>query len=65
MALLKIDMRLVNAKKDFIISASKFKLLFVANISLALLRRQRPNILRNTLFYATQSFENVAFLYCV
>ena len=41
MALLEIDKRLVNAKIDFLISASKFKILFVTNISLALLRRQR------------------------
>ena len=61
MALLEIDKRLVNAKIDFLISASKFKILFVTNISLALLRRQRPNILRYTLLYATRSFENVAF----
>ena len=65
MALLEIDKRLVNAKIDFLISASKFKILFVTNISLALLRRQRPNILRYTLLYATRSYENVAFLYCV
>ena len=65
MALLEIDKQLINAKTDFLISASKFKILFVSNISLALLRRQRPNILRYTLFYATRSFENVVFLYCV
>ena len=61
MALLEIAKRLVNAKIDFLISASKFKILFVTNISLALLRRQRPNILRYPLLYATRSFENVAF----
>ena len=55
MALLEIDKRLVNAKIDFLISASKFKILFVTNFSLALLRRQRPNILRYTLLYATRS----------
>ena len=63
MALLEIDKRLVNAKIDFLISASKFKILFVTNISLALLCRQRPNILRYTLLYATRSFENVAFFF--
>ena len=61
MALLEIDKQLINAKIDFLISASKFKILFVTNISLALLRRQRPNILRYTLLYATRSFENVVF----
>ena len=63
MALLEIDKRLVSAKIDFLISASKFKILFVTNISLAQLRQQRPNILRytGTLLYATRSFENVAF----
>ena len=59
MTLLEIDKRLVNANKDFLISASKIKILFVTNISLALLRRQRPNILGY--IYATRSFENAAF----
>ena len=61
MALLEIDKQLVNANIDFLISASKFKILFVTNISLALLRRERLNILQYTLLYATRSFENVAF----
>ena len=63
MALLEIDKLLVNAKIDFLMSASKFKMLFVTNISLELLRRQRPNILRYTctLLYATRSFEHVPF----
>ena len=46
MALLEIDKRLVNVEINFLIGASKFKILFVTNISLALIRRQRPNILR-------------------
>ena len=53
MALLEIDKRRVNAKIDFLISASKFKIIFVTNISLALLCPQRPNILRYTLLYAS------------
>ena len=61
MALLEIDKQLVNANIDFLISASKFKILFITNISLALLRRERPNILQYTLLYAIRSFENVAF----
>ena len=44
MALLEIDKRLVNVEINFLIGASKFKILFVTNISLALIRRQRPNI---------------------
>ena len=48
MALLEIDKRLVNAKIYILSSASKFEILFDRNISLALLRRQRANILRYT-----------------
>ena len=58
MALLEIDKRLLNAKIDFVISSLIFKILFVTNILLSLLCRQRPNILRYTLLYATQNFEN-------
>ena len=61
MLLLEIDMRLINAKIDFPISTSKYTIFFVTNISMALLRRQRPNILRYKLLYATRSFENEAF----
>ena len=53
MALLEIDKRLVNAKIDVLISVSKFKILFATNISLTLLRRQRPNILGCRLLSAT------------
>ena len=57
-AFLEFDKRVVKAKIDFLISASKLEILF--NISLALLRRLRPN--KYTLLYATRSLENVAFL---
>ena len=46
MVLSKFDKRLLKAKIDFLINASKFEILFIANISLTLLRRQRPNNLR-------------------
>ena len=39
MALLETDKQLVYANINFLTSASKFKISFVANISLALLRR--------------------------
>ena len=60
-AFLEFDKRVVKAKIDFLISASKLEILFNTNISLALLRRLRPNTLRYTLLYATRSLENVAF----
>ena len=58
---LEFDKRVVKAKIDFFISASKLEM-FNTNISLALLRRLRPNTLRYTLLYATRSLENVVFL---
>ena len=61
-AFIEFDKRVVKAKIDFLISASKLEILFNTNISLALLRRLRPNTLRYTLLYATRSLENVAFL---
>ena len=45
-AFLEFDKRVVKAKVDFLISASKLEILFNTNISLALLRRLRPNTLR-------------------
>ena len=63
-AFLEFDKRVVKAKIDFLISASKLEILFNTNISLAPLRRLRPNTLRYTLLYATRSLENVAF-FCV
>ena len=62
MVLSEFDKRVLNAKIDFLINASKFEILFIANISLTLLRRQRPNNLRYTLLYATRILENVVFL---
>ena len=50
-AFLEFDKRVVKAKIDFVISASKLEILFNTNISLALLRRLRPNTLRYTLFH--------------
>ena len=44
MVLSEFDRRVLKAKIDFLINGSKFEILFIANISLALLRRQRPNI---------------------
>ena len=61
-AFLEFVKRVVKAKIDFLISASKLEILFNTNISLALLRCLRPNTLRYTLLYATRSLENVAFL---
>ena len=58
----EIDKRVLIAKIDFLINASKFGILFITNISLALLRRQRPNNLRYTLLYATRILENKVFL---
>ena len=60
-AFLEFVKRVVKAKLDFLISASKLELLFKINISLAMLRVFRPNTLRYTLLYATRSFENVVF----
>ena len=51
MVLSEFDKRVLKAKIDFLINVSKFEILFIANISLALLRRQRPNNLRSTLLY--------------
>ena len=62
MVLSEFDKRVLNAKIDFLINASKFEILFIANISLTLLRRQRPNNLRYTLLHATRILENVVFL---
>ena len=62
MVLSEFDKRVLNEKIDFLINASKFEILFIANISLTLLRRQRPNNLRYTLLYATRILENVVFL---
>ena len=45
-AFLEFDKRVVKAKIDFLISASKLEILFNTNISLALLRRLRPNTFR-------------------
>ena len=47
--------RVVKAKIDFLVSASKLEIVFNTNISLAPLRRLRPNTLRYTLLYATRS----------
>ena len=58
-AFLEIAKRLVKAKIDFLISASKLEILFITNFSL---RRFRPNTLRYALLYASRSLENVAFL---
>ena len=46
--------RVVKAKIDFLVSASKLEI-FNTNISLAPLRRLRPNTLRYTLLYATRN----------
>ena len=51
---LEITKRVVKAKIDFLVSASKLEI-FNTNISLALLRRLRSN----TLLYATRSLEIV------
>ena len=59
---LEIVKCVVMSKIDFLISASKLEKLFNTNISLALLRRLRPNTLRYTLLFETRSLENVAFL---
>ena len=62
-AFLEFDKRVVKAKIDFLISASKLEILFnTIKLFLALLRRLRPNTLRYTLLYATRSFVKVAFL---
>ena len=62
-AFLEFDKRVVKAKIDILISASKLEILFIQHkLFLALLRRLRPNTLRYTLLYATRSFEKVAFL---
>ena len=58
-AFIEIAKRVVKAKIDFLISASKLEILFNTNISLTLLRRLRSNTLRYTLLYTTQSLENV------
>ena len=60
-AFLEIANSVVKAKINFLISASRLEILFNTNISLVLLRRLRPNPLRKTLLYATQSLQNVAF----
>ena len=60
MVLSEFDKRVLKAKIDFLINDSKFEILFITNISLALLRRQRPNNLPYTLLYATRILENVA-----
>ena len=52
--------RVVKWKIDFLVSASKLEVLFNTNISLAPLRRLRPNTLRYTSLHATRSLENVA-----
>ena len=62
MVLSEFDERVLTAKIGFLINASRFEILFITNISLALLRRQRPNNLRYALLYATRILENVAFL---
>ena len=59
-AFLSFVNRVVKAKIDFLISASKLEILLNTNISLALLRLLRPNTCY-TLLYATRSLENVAF----
>ena len=56
-AFLEYVKRVVKAK-----IALKLEILFNTNLSLALLRRLRPNTLRYTLLYATRSLENIAFL---
>ena len=56
-AFLEFVKRIVKAKIDFLISASKLKILFHTNISLALLCRLRSNALRYTLLYATRSLQ--------
>ena len=61
MVLSEFDKRVLKAKIDFLINTSKFELLLITNISLALRRRQRPNNLRYTLLYATRILENVVF----
>ena len=63
-AFLEFDKRVVKAKIDFLISASKLEILLNTIISLALLRLLRPNTLRYTLLYVTRSLENV-FFFCV
>ena len=60
MVLSEFDKRVLEAKIAFLINASKFEILFITNISLALQRRQRPNNLRYTLLNATRILENVA-----
>ena len=62
MVLSEFDKRVLNVKIDFLINASKFEILFITNISLTLLRRQKPYNLRYTLLYATRVLENVVFL---
>ena len=52
-AFLKFDKRVVKAKIEVPISASKLEILFNTNIFL------RANTLRYTLLYATRSLENV------
>ena len=63
-AFLEIAQHVVKAKIDFLISVSKLEMLFNTNISLALLRRLRPNTSRYTLLHATRSLDKVVFL-CV
>ena len=61
-AFLQIAQHVVKAKIDFLISVSKLEMLFNTNISLALLRRLRPNTSRYILLYATRSLDKVFFL---
>ena len=42
MVLSEFDKRVLKAKIDFLINASKFEILFIANISLTLLRDKDP-----------------------
>ena len=56
-AFLDFVKRVVKAKIDFLRSASKVEILFNTNISLALLRRLRPNTLQYTLLYAARSLD--------
>ena len=62
-AFLEFVKRVVKAKIGFHISSSKLEMLLNTNILLVLLRGLRHNTLRNTILYATRSFENVALKY--
>ena len=53
----KFDKRVLKAKIDLLINVSKVAILFIANIPLGILRRQRPNNLQDTLFMQHEFYQ--------